>query len=79
MWATIKGWFGHSLTILVARVVALAGALAAAVGPALDLLNDQGISTQVQAILDPKFVPYYIIVIGVLTELARWRTAGKPS
>lgn len=77
VWAKTKAWFGHSTTILFARLVALAGAVSAALGPALDLLNDQTMSAQVQAILDPKFVPYYVLAIGLITEMFRWRTAGK--
>jgi len=77
MGRTIKDWFGHSLTILWARVVALAGFAALALGPLLDLANDPAINTQVQALLDPRYVPFYLIGIGITTELARWRTAGK--
>jgi hypothetical protein len=31
----------------------------------------------VQAVLQPKLIPYYVIAIGVITELARRRTAGR--
>lgn len=74
MWDKIKAWFRHSLTILWARAMALAGVLLAT---GEQLLNDPSISAAIQSALQPKFVPYYVIAIGLLTELARRRTAGK--
>lgn len=74
MWDKIKAWFKYSVTILWARAVALAGLLLAA-GEAL--LADQNVSGAIQSVLQPKFVPYFIIVIGVITEVARRRTVGE--
>jgi hypothetical protein len=74
MWDKIKAWFKHSVTILWARVVALAGVALAA---GQSLLGDPSVNSAVQTILQPKFIPYYVIAIGVMTELARRRTAGK--
>ena len=68
----LKAWFRHSLTILWARVVALAGLLLVAGQSAL---ADPSVSGAVQALLQPKYVPYYVIAIGLITELARRRTA----
>lgn len=67
----IKAWFKYSVTILWARVVALAGLLLAA---SQSLLADPNVSSAVQSILQPKFIPYYVIAIGLITELARRRT-----
>jgi hypothetical protein len=74
MWDKVKAWFKHSLTILWARIVALVGLLLAASD---SLLNDPNLSAAMQSILQPKYVPYFVIVIGVVTELARRRTIGK--
>jgi hypothetical protein len=74
MWDKIKAWFKYSLTILWARVVALAGLLLAA-GEAL--LSDPNITGAIQSVLQPKFIPYYVIAIGLVTELARRRTVAK--
>jgi hypothetical protein len=74
MWDNIKGWFKYSVTILWARVVTLAGVLGAA---ALSLLGDSSITGAIQSLLQPQFVPWYVIGIGVITELARRRTAGS--
>jgi hypothetical protein len=71
MWDKIKAWFKHSLTILWARAVALAGILLAA-GQAL--LADPNVTGAIQAALQPKFIPYYVIAIGLVTEIARRRT-----
>jgi hypothetical protein len=76
MWEKIKikTWFKHSVTILWARVVALAGVALAA---GQSLLGDPSVNSAVQTILQPKLIPYYVIAIGIITELARRRTAGK--
>ena len=74
MWDKIKAWFKHSLTILWARVIALAGLLLAA-GEAL--LADPNVTGAIQSVLQPKFIPYYVIAIGLVTELARRRTVAK--
>jgi hypothetical protein len=74
MWDKIKAWFKYSLTILWARVIALAGLLLAA-GEAL--LADPNVTGAIQSVLQPKFIPYYVIAIGLVTELARRRTVAK--
>ncbi len=74
MWDNIKAWFKHSLTILWARLVALVGLLLAA-GEAL--LADPNVTAAIQSVLQPKFIPYYVIAIGLITELARRRTIEK--
>ena len=76
MWTTIKASFRNSMTILWARVVALAGLLLAA---AQSLAADPNVSGAMQQVLQPKFVPYYVLAIGLVTELARRRTAGTGS
>lgn len=70
----IKAWFRHSVTILWARLVAVAGLLLAA---AESMLQDPKVASAVQAALQPKYVPYYVIAIGLITELARRRTIGR--
>jgi len=74
LWEKIKIWFKHSVTILWARLVALVGQLLAA---GQSLLGDPNINSAVQSILQPKFIPYYVIAIGIVTELARRRTARR--
>ena len=74
MWDKVKAWFKHSLTILWARIVALVGLLLAA---GEQLLQDPSINNAVQSALQPKLIPYYIIMIGFITEIARRRTAGR--
>jgi len=72
MWGKIKAWFKNSVTILWARVVALAGLLLAA---GQSVLADPNVNSAVQQALQPKYIPYYVIAIGLVTELARRRTA----
>ena len=70
----IKRWFRHSMTILWARLVAVIGLLLAA---GESVLQDPNVESAVQAALQPKYVPYYVIAIGLITELARRRTLDK--
>jgi hypothetical protein len=72
MWHRIKAWFRNSMTILWARVVAVAGLLLAAVQ---SLFADPNVNGAMQQVLQPKYIPYYVIAIGLVTELARRRTA----
>lgn len=74
MWDKIKACFKRSMTILWARAVALAGVAFAAVQA---LSADPTIAAAIQQILQPKFIPYYVIAIGVITEIARRRSLGK--
>jgi hypothetical protein len=74
MWDKIKAWFKYSVTILWARVMSLAGLLLMA---GQSLLQDVNVSAAIQSLLQPKFVPYYVIAIGIITELARRRTASN--
>jgi hypothetical protein len=73
----IKAFFGHSVTILWARLVAVIGLLLAFSDQLLDLFSMPGIKDQVQAVLDPKYVPFYLIAIAVVTELARRRSLPR--
>ena len=74
MWDKITAWFKHSVTILWARAMTLGGAVLATL---LSLSADPNISGAVQSVLQPKFIPYYVIAIGLITELARRRTVGR--
>ena len=71
---TLKAWFKHSITILWARAVAAIGLLLAA---GQSLLADPNVSGAIQSVLQPKYIPYYVIAIGLVTEIARRRTAGR--
>ena len=71
MWAKAKAWFKNSITILWARIVALGGVLLAL---GQSLVGDPNVNGAIQQALQPKFIPYYVIAIGLVTELARRRT-----
>lgn len=72
MWNRIKACFRNSVTILWARVVALAGLVLAA---GQSVFADPNVNGAVQQALQPQYIPYYVIAIGFITELARRRTA----
>jgi hypothetical protein len=71
MWSKTKFWFGNSLTILWARIQVLAGLLAALL---MALATDPNVTGAIQVALEPRFIPYYVIAIGLITEIARRRT-----
>jgi len=74
-WEKIKAAFRHSLTIVWARLQVAAGVVVAFV---MALATDPNVTAAVHAALQPKFIPYYVIAIGVVAEIARRRTArGK--
>jgi len=73
MWDKLKSVFKHSMTILWARMVAAAGFLLA-VGQSL--IGDPAINDAMHEVLRPEYIPYYVIAIGLITELCRRRTVG---
>jgi hypothetical protein len=76
MWTKIKSWFRNSATILWARIQVVAGVVGAAL---LALASDPNVTGAIQAALRPDFIPYYIIAIGLITEIARRRTIARGS
>jgi len=41
------------------------------------LASDPNVSSAIQSALQPKFIPYYVIIAGLITEIARRQTAGR--
>ena len=74
MWSETKSWFGNSLTILWARIQVLAGLLAAVL---MALATDPNVTGAIQIVLEPRFISYYVIAIGLITEIARRRTIRR--
>jgi len=73
MWNKTKSWFKNSVTILWARMQVLTGLIAAML---MALATDANVTGAIQAALQPRLIPYYVIAIGLITEIARRRTAG---
>ncbi|HZP70624.1 MAG TPA: hypothetical protein VFB29_11835 [Pseudolabrys sp.] len=74
MWVSIKSWFKNSVTILWARVQVLVGIVGAAL---VAVMSDPSVTGAIETALQPKFIPYYVIAIGLITEIARRRTVGR--
>ncbi|MFY9685171.1 MAG: hypothetical protein WAJ88_05175 [Pseudolabrys sp.] len=74
MWSKIKSSFRNSVTILWARIQVLAGLLAASL---MALATDPNVTGAIQVAMDPKFIPYYVIAIGLITEIARRRSISR--
>lgn len=71
MWSNTKSWFRNSVTILWARFQVFTGLVAAVL---MALATDSTVTGAIQGALEPKFIPYYVIAIGLITEIARRRT-----
>jgi hypothetical protein len=69
----IKAWFKHSVTILWARVLAAAGVVVALV---TTMSADPNTNAAIQGVLGP-YGSFWLIGVGLITELARRRTLAK--
>ena len=74
MWIKIKISFKNSVTIFWARVQVFVGF---AVASLMALASDPNVTSTIQTALQPKYIPYYVIAIGLITEIARRRTVGS--
>jgi hypothetical protein len=74
MWVKIKAWFKHSLTIAWARIQVVGGILVAG---AAALWADPNVQQAVNATIPVKWAALAVIGFGIITEIARRRTAGK--
>ena len=74
MWifAKLKTWFRHSVTIAWARLLQTAGMTLELIAQAVDAL--QAVNAQVLPFVPPKWVGLYTLGIGLVTELARRRS-----
>jgi hypothetical protein len=63
MWDSIKAWFRSSLTIAWARLLSVGGLV-------LGVLQ----AVDITPAIPPQYWPYYLVAIGVFTELARRRS-----
>ena len=63
MWERIKTWFRHSLTIFWARVQMV-----------LAVVWGVLVTADLSPLLPPKWLPIWLVISGVVTELARRRT-----
>jgi len=41
------------------------------------LATDPNVTGAIQVALEPRFIPYYVIAIGLITEIARRRTISR--
>lgn len=76
-WQRILLIFRNSETILWARIQVFGGVLIGLGDYANTLVHDSTVSDAVRQILDPKFIPFYVIGIGALTEIIRRHRTEK--
>lgn len=70
-WKRFMLVFKDSETILWARIQMLGGALLGLGAWASTFFSDPAVSTAVNGILDPKYVPIYIIALAAITDWVR--------
>lgn len=70
MWDKVKDFFKRSETILWARIQTLAGAIGAVL---IYVKDDPVVNQAIQTIMQPQFIPWYLIAFGVITEYLRRR------
>lgn len=63
--------FHDSLTILWARVLALSGSLVALAASGADFFGDPSLSDAIKSAINPIYVPWFVVAIAIITELAR--------
>ena len=80
MWTKMKAFSLNSLTIAWSYVLALTGAALQAIDSAGDALGDPGIKDQLSAAIgDPKTTGRILLVISVITMIARLRSVRRAS
>jgi hypothetical protein len=78
MWATIKRFCFHSLTIAWGYCLAIAGAALQGVDTLADALGDPNLRDQISAAVgDTKTVGRILLGVSIFTLVARLRTARK--
>ena len=70
MWEKIKAWFKRSETIFWSRLKVVAGAM---VGLLTWAVNDPSVNGAIQSLVQPKYLPVYLIVGGLFCEFLRRR------
>lgn len=71
MWNKIWAWCKHSATIVWSRLVA---ATSIALGLTNALVSNDSVHQALQNLMQPKFLPWYLLAVAVITEVARRRT-----
>lgn len=78
IWAKLKASCFHSLTVAWGYLLALAGGVMSYIDMICDALGDPSLHNQIStAIGDPKLTARVLLFVGVVTIVARLRTAGK--
>lgn len=73
----LRKFVKDSATILWARIVAFTGFIFAVLDLASDLLQVPGINENISTLLNPRYVPWYLIAVSLITEVCRRRTLPK--
>lgn len=77
MWAKVKAWCLHSLTIAWSYVLAFFGAALALLPYLVDILADGDVKTAMSNALPSHWLGIYTIGVAAVTYAVRLRTAAK--
>lgn len=76
-WQRLLAAARQSATVLWSKFVMLVSLLIAGLDQIADWLGQPELADKIQAVLNPKLVPFYLIGIAVITIWARKRTLAK--
>lgn len=75
MWTKLKAWLASewaavkkSGTMLLAWLTSAAGLI---IGTLADLYNDPSVNEAVRSLLKPEYIPWYVLVFGLLVRFVR--------
>jgi hypothetical protein len=71
MWTKVWTWCKHSATIVWSRTVA---GISIVVGLVNEFVTNDSVHQALQNVMQPKFLPWYLLGVAVITEVARRRT-----
>jgi hypothetical protein len=69
--------FHNSISILLSRILALSGALVGLLISAADFFGDPSLAETIKGAIDPKWVPWFVVAIAIVMNLASRRTLPK--
>lgn len=71
MWNKVWAWCKHSATIVWSRIVAATSIVLALVN---EFVGNDAVHQALQGVMQPKFLPWYLLGVAVITEIVRRRT-----
>ena len=71
MWNKVWAWCKQSATIVWSRIVAVTSIV---LGLINEFVGNDSVHQALQNVMQPKFLPWYLLGVAVITEIVRRRT-----